>query len=168
MATNETYHWLSMLFPMPWETSIECMGRILAVKEALEAANRSDWQRWIDECTTASSRLMKAEDMVANMANLTRAMHPRVEHAPRSAVSDVMWWAWTYSRDPTDDEIHEQGKRSFLVGCLVDYALAGRPTHFHIIRTALGFWRRTLPRLATDLLCYTLRVCKPSRRLCLP
>ena len=156
MATNETYHWLSMLFPMPWETSIECMGRILAVKEALEAANRSDWQRWIDECTIASSRLMKAEDIVANMSNLTRALHPRVGHAPRSAVSDAMWRAWTYSRDPTDDEIHEHGKRSFLVGRLVDYALAGRPTHFHIIRTALGFWRRTLPRLATDLLWYTL------------
>ena len=42
------------------------------------------------------------------------------------------------------------------MGRLVDYALAGRPTQFHIICTALGFWRRMLPQLATDLLWYTL------------
>ena len=82
-----------MLFPMPWETSIECLGRIQAMKQMLEAAKRSDWQQWIDECTIASWRLTKEEDVVALMTNLTRAMHPRAGYAPRSAVSDVMWRA---------------------------------------------------------------------------
>ena len=95
MATNETYHWLSMLFPMPWETSIECLGRIQAMKQMLEAAKRSNWQWWIDECMIASWRLMKEEDAVASFTNLTRPMHPRAGHAPRSAASDAMWLAWT-------------------------------------------------------------------------
>ena len=35
METKETYHWVSMLFPMPWETAMECLERVKALKEAL-------------------------------------------------------------------------------------------------------------------------------------
>ena len=73
----------------------------------------------------ATWHLMKDEDAVASLGNLTSAMHPRVGNAPRSAVSEAMWRAWTYSRDPTDDELHEHSRWLFLVGHLVDYALAG-------------------------------------------
>ena len=87
----------------------------------------------------------EAEDRVASLGNLTRAMHPRVGNAPRSAVSEVMRRAWTYSRNQTDDELHEHGMRSFIVGHLVDYALVGRPTQFHIIHTTLGYLWHMLP-----------------------
>ena len=67
-----------------------------------------------------------------------------------------MWRAWTYSRGPTDNKLCKYGMQPFLVGHLIDYALAGRPIQFHIIHTALGYWQCMLPRLATDLLWYTL------------
>ena len=45
METKETYHWISMLSPLLWETVMECLERVKALKETqetLQAAKRED------------------------------------------------------------------------------------------------------------------------------
>ena len=82
METKETYHWVSMLCPMPSENMVECLGQLQAVQKALEDAKRKDWQRWLDEYMMAVSRLIKLEDLVVSLGNLTRVMQLGLEMPP--------------------------------------------------------------------------------------